>query len=107
MGLRPTYLSESDRAAALQSSLHHYIHHRFHTGIKSKTHRSVRPRVHNLFVKNTLGTHSSELGMLPWDKPRRVPADALRTWVPTLLRLRCLGVDRASAECGSGVASHL
>lgn len=47
-----TYLSESDRAATYQDWLHHYNHHRPHTGIGGKT-PIERLRVHNLPVKNT------------------------------------------------------
>lgn len=47
-----TYLSESDRAATYQDWLHHYNHHRPHTGIGGKT-PIERLRVHNLPVKNS------------------------------------------------------
>jgi len=46
-----TYFSDEARAATYQSWLHHYNHHRPHTGIKSKT-PIERLRVHNLPVKN-------------------------------------------------------
>ena len=42
-----TYLSEDDRARTYQHWLHHYNHHRPHTGIKGKT-PIERLRVHNL-----------------------------------------------------------
>jgi transposase InsO family protein len=47
-----TYLSEADRASTYQDWLHHYNHHRPHTGIGGKT-PIERLRVHNLPVKNT------------------------------------------------------
>jgi transposase InsO family protein len=47
-----TYLSDQARAATYQSWLHHYNHHRPHTGIKGKT-PIERLRVHNLPVKNS------------------------------------------------------
>lgn len=47
-----TYLSEADRAATYQNWLHHYNHHRPHTGIGGKT-PIDRLRVHNLPVKNS------------------------------------------------------
>lgn len=47
-----TYLSEAGRAATYQDWLHHYNHHRPHTGIGGKT-PIERLRVHNLPVKNT------------------------------------------------------
>ncbi|WP_152275508.1 integrase core domain-containing protein, partial [Mycolicibacterium phlei] len=47
-----TYCSDEARAATYQSWLHHYNHHRPHTGIKSKT-PIDRLRVHNLPVKNS------------------------------------------------------
>ncbi len=46
-----TYRSESDRAATYQNWLHHYNHHRPHTGIGGKT-PIDRLHVHNLPVKN-------------------------------------------------------
>jgi len=46
------YLSEADRASTYQAWLHHYNHHRPHTGIGGKT-PIERLRVHNLPVKNT------------------------------------------------------
>ncbi|MGB8388706.1 integrase core domain-containing protein, partial [Mycobacterium sp.] len=42
---------ESDRAATYQNWLHHYNHHRPHTGIGGKT-PIDRLHVHNLPVKN-------------------------------------------------------
>lgn len=45
-----TYLSEADRASTYQDWLHHYNHHRPHTGIGGKT-PIERLRVHNLPVK--------------------------------------------------------
>jgi len=47
-----TYFSDEARAATYQDWLHHYNHHRPHTGIKSKT-PIDRLRVHNLPVKNS------------------------------------------------------
>ena len=47
-----TYRSESDRAATYQNWLHHYNHHRPHTGLDGKT-PIERLRVHNLPVKYT------------------------------------------------------
>ena len=47
-----TYLSDEARAAAYPVWLHHYNHHRPHTGIGGKT-PIDRLRVHNLPVKNT------------------------------------------------------
>jgi len=47
-----TYRSETDRASTYQNWLHHYNHHRPHTGIGGKT-PIERLRVHNLPVKNT------------------------------------------------------
>ena len=47
-----TYFSDEARAATYQSWLHHYNHHRPHTGIKNKT-PIDRLRVHNLPVKNS------------------------------------------------------
>ena len=47
-----TYRSETDRASTYQKWLHHYNHHRPHTGIGGKT-PIERLRVHNLPVKNT------------------------------------------------------
>ncbi|MGZ8815057.1 MAG: IS481 family transposase [Mycobacterium sp.] len=47
-----TYFSDEDRAATYQSWLHHYNHHRPHTGIGGKT-PIDRLRVHNLPVKNS------------------------------------------------------
>ncbi|MFV1471557.1 integrase core domain-containing protein [Mycolicibacterium elephantis] len=47
-----SYRSDEARAATYQSWLHHYNHHRPHTGIKSKT-PIDRLRVHNLPVKNS------------------------------------------------------
>ena len=46
-----TYGSDTDRAATYQSWLHHYNHHRPHTGIGGKT-PIERLRAHNLPVKN-------------------------------------------------------
>jgi transposase InsO family protein len=46
-----TYRSETDRASTYQNWLHHYNHHRPHTGIGGKT-PIERLRVHNLPVKN-------------------------------------------------------
>ncbi len=46
-----TYFSDEARAATYQDWLHHYNHHRTHTGIKGKT-PIDRLRVHNLPVKN-------------------------------------------------------
>ena len=47
-----TYLTEEARAATYQAWVHHYNHHRPHTGIKGKT-PIERLRVHNLPVKNS------------------------------------------------------
>ena len=47
-----TYRSETDRASTYQNWLHHYNHHRPHTGIGGKT-PIERLRVHNLPVKNS------------------------------------------------------
>lgn len=47
-----TYRSNAARAATYQDWLHHYNHHRPHTGIGGKT-PIERLRVHNLPVKNT------------------------------------------------------
>ncbi|BCI53143.1 IS481 family transposase [Mycolicibacterium litorale] len=47
-----TYFSDEARAATYQNWLHHYNHHRPHTGIKSKT-PIDRLRDHNLPVKNS------------------------------------------------------
>ena len=47
-----TYFSEEARAATYQQWLHHYNHHRPHTGIKNKT-PIDRLRVHNLPGKNS------------------------------------------------------
>lgn len=47
-----TYFSDEARAATYQDWLHHYNHHRTHTGIKGKT-PIDRLRVHNLPVKNS------------------------------------------------------
>lgn len=47
-----TYFSDEARAATYQSWLHHYNHHRPHTGINGKT-PIDRLRVHNLTVKNS------------------------------------------------------
>jgi len=46
-----TYYSDEARAATYQDWLHHYNHHRTHTGIDGKT-PIDRLRVHNLPVKN-------------------------------------------------------
>ncbi|MHA7662024.1 IS481 family transposase [Mycolicibacterium sp. HS_4_1] len=47
-----TYLSEDERAVTYPHWLHHYNHHRPHSGIKGKT-PIDRLRVHNLPVKNS------------------------------------------------------
>lgn len=47
-----TYLSDAARAATYPAWLHHYNHHRPHTGIGGKT-PIERLRIHNLPVKNT------------------------------------------------------
>jgi transposase InsO family protein len=47
-----TYLSDDARAATYQQWVHHYNHHRPHTGIGGLT-PIDRLRVHNLPVKNT------------------------------------------------------
>jgi transposase InsO family protein len=47
-----TYLSDEARAATYQAWIHHYNHHRPHTGIKGKS-PIERLRVHNLPVKNS------------------------------------------------------
>lgn len=47
-----TYRSNADRAATYQDWIHHYNHHRTHTGIGGKT-PIERLRVHNLPAKNT------------------------------------------------------
>ncbi|MCA2246155.1 transposase, partial [Mycobacterium sp. WUMAC-067] len=46
-----TYRSEAERAGTYQHWLHHYNHHRPHTGIGGMT-PIERLRVHNLPVKN-------------------------------------------------------
>ena len=47
-----TYYSDEARAATYQDWLHHYNHHRTHTGIDGKT-PIDRLRVDNLPVKNS------------------------------------------------------
>jgi transposase InsO family protein len=47
-----TYLTDEARAATYQAWVHHYNHHRPHTGIKGKS-PIERLHVHNLTVKNT------------------------------------------------------
>ena len=45
IGLRPPYFSEGEREATYQGWLHHYNHHRTHTGIGGI---SPISRVHNV-----------------------------------------------------------